>query len=97
MSTNNTGYSCHIKAVELLNQSYGVHITPHHATSYLQPWGLTYTQIHTHAYRHQDKTNSKKQGAHRPAASIPVYKDFSICDNFINYPISTMIYMSVKL
>ena len=90
MSTNNTGYSCHIKAVELLNQSYGVHITPHHATSYLQPWGLTYMQTHTHMHTDIiDKTNSKKQGAHQPAASIPVYKDFSFCDTFINYLISS--------
>ena len=26
--------SYHLKAVKLVNQSYGVHITPHHATSY---------------------------------------------------------------
>ena len=34
MHTNNTNYSCHIKAENLFNQSYRVHITPHHATSY---------------------------------------------------------------
>ena len=29
-----TDYSCHIEAVLVFNQSYGVHIKPHHATSY---------------------------------------------------------------
>ena len=31
--TNDANYSCHVKATELIfNQSYGVHIIPHHAT-----------------------------------------------------------------
>ena len=27
-------YSCHIQSVELVNQSYGVHVMPYHAISY---------------------------------------------------------------
>ena len=30
--TNDTYYGCHIKAVELFNRSYGVHITSYHST-----------------------------------------------------------------
>ena len=29
-----TGYSCHITAINLFNQSYAVHIMPYHTTSY---------------------------------------------------------------
>ena len=32
--TNNTDYGYRKKAVELANQSCGVHITPHHPTRY---------------------------------------------------------------
>ena len=34
MPTNNIDYSCHIKAIELIYQLYGVYIIPHHAISY---------------------------------------------------------------
>ena len=32
--TNDTDYGFYTKLYNLFNQSYGVHITPHHATSY---------------------------------------------------------------
>ena len=32
---NDNGYSCHITAIELVNQSYEVYIMPHHAIGYL--------------------------------------------------------------
>ena len=34
MPINDNDYSCHITTVDLFNQSYEVHITPHHTISY---------------------------------------------------------------
>ena len=34
MLMNNNDYSCHIKAIKLVEPSYGESITPHHATNY---------------------------------------------------------------
>ena len=34
MPTNDTDHKCHIKPVELVNQSYELNIMPNHATSY---------------------------------------------------------------
>ena len=42
--THDTDYGCHINTVELVNQSYGVHITPHVINSL----GGGHTQTHTH-------------------------------------------------
>ena len=45
--TNDTDYSCHINVVQLVSQSYGVHILPHYI---IYPRGWTHT--HTHARTH---------------------------------------------
>ena len=38
------------KHQNLFNQSYTVHITPYHATSYSWPRGRTHTHTHTHTH-----------------------------------------------
>ena len=58
--TNDIDYNYHIKAIDQL-QSYGVFITPHHATSCLQPRERTHTCTHTHT--HTDIHGQKKPGA----------------------------------
>ena len=43
--TNNNDYNCHIKAVEVFNQSNGFRITSHHTNSYYQLWGCRHIYI----------------------------------------------------
>ena len=47
--TNDTDYSCHINVVQLVSQSYGVHILPHYI---IYPRGWTHTRTHAHAHTH---------------------------------------------
>ena len=67
--TNDTNYSCHIKAVELLNQSYRVHIMP----KITPPIINSLRGGHTHA-DFLDISNFKKPGMH-----LPIYR---IVQNF---------------
>ena len=48
---------------KLFTQSYWVHITPHHITSYLFPQEQTDTYIHTNTHTNfLDKSNFKNAG-----------------------------------
>ena len=47
--TNNTDYNCYIKAVELVNQSYGVYIAALFINSLEGVGTHTHTHTHTHA------------------------------------------------
>ena len=54
---NDNGYRCHITAIELVYQSYMVHITPLVNNSlrsgHTQKHTHTYTHTHTHAHTHK--------------------------------------------
>ena len=49
MPNNDTDYSCHLKAVEFVHQSFGVYITPYHAMV-INIVGGRHTQRHTHIH-----------------------------------------------
>ena len=52
--TTDSNCSCHIKAVELFNQSYGVHIMPLVINSLGGGYTHTHTHTHTHTNTHTD-------------------------------------------
>ena len=54
MPTSNTDYSYYIKAIKLIDQSYGVYITP------LVIHSFGGRHIHTHTYKCLHRSNSKK-------------------------------------
>ena len=60
MPINDNDYSCHTTAVELFNQSHGVHITPHNATIVINNLGggHTHTYTHTHTHTHNKHTHT---------------------------------------
>ena len=71
MPTNDADYSCHIEVLELVNQSYCLHIILHHAASHSlrgrQTHKHTHTHIHTHTHTQTNflgKNGFKKSGIH---------------------------------
>ena len=67
--TNDIDYSCLLKAIELIDQTYGS--ISHHITPLgVHNLGGRHTHTHTHAYRHSRiqtftyRSNSKKLGIH---------------------------------
>ena len=61
--TMDNDYSCHIKAIELFNQSYRVHIMP----LVINSLGSRHTQAHMHT-DFADKSNFKKPATYQPVS-----------------------------
>ena len=64
----NNNYSCHITAVELVNQSYGVHITPLAINSLGR--GHTHTQKSIPTIRTGSILRNQAAGQHAPGLKI---------------------------
>ena len=72
MPTNKTDYSCHIKAVELVQPIIWVHIMPLVINSL--GGGDTHANTHTHT-DDPHRINFKKPGAHWPLAGTRLIKN----------------------
>ena len=70
--TNNTDYSCYMKAVELVNQSYVVHIMP----LVINSLGSGHTRTNKHTYRRSQRIDFKKSGEHWPKVLRAWLKNF---------------------
>ena len=63
--TKDTNYSCHIKAIELIQPIIWIHITP----LVINSLGGRHTSTHTCIQTFVDRSNSKKPGVHQPVAN----------------------------
>ena len=75
MPTNDADYSCHIIAVEFVNQSYGVHIMP------LIINILRGGHMHMLAYRRLHRNNFKNPGERMVHAGSKIFRHFACFTN----------------
>ena len=103
--TNDTDYSCHIKAIEL---SYGLYVyqTTIRHKLLITSGGGGRTHKHTQAYRCPHRNNFKKPGARQPAADMPglkmglkqiTYKCFQMCIYHVNFYQSSLLTLHIRL